>query len=307
MSGRRFRDAGPGGAIVRALTAALAAFVLGAACVAAPAADVAGHDDLPWTAGEGRVTLVDQTIEEARDQARDLALKDAVAKATDSFLVRASDDYVQAEAGDSRFERFSRAIHREVSGKIVDTRNLNYDTEEPAPDVLQIVCRLEVRVVVENEEPNSDFVVRVDLRGNDSGIYRAGEELILEIRASLDCWITVFNVYADGTVSVLLPNAKIPDNRVTADTPFVLPDHEDPDQAFVHLRLGVPDGQRRTEEYIAVVATLKEYSFLSNTMTDFGAGYIPTYEAALDDLNRWILQIPASERAEADAYYTILE
>jgi len=265
------------------------------------------RESLPWTAGEGRITVTDQTFNEARDQARRAAELDAIEKAMGSYVIRASDDYLKQEIGDSQFERFSRTIHREGGGTIVELRNVDIDQDEPAPDVLQIVCHLEARVAVEEQERNNAFEVLVDLRGNDTGIFRAGEEMILEIRSSLDCWVTVFNVYADGTVAVLLPNARMPKNRVTADETFLLPDHGDAAQKSLHFRLGVPEGQRRTEEYIAVVATLREYSFLSNTMTDYGQGYIPAYEAAATELNNWILQIPRSERAEAEVFYSIFE
>lgn len=274
---------------------------------AATEPDPVDAESLPWTLGEGRVTLTDQTIAEARDHARNLARKDAIEKATGSFLVHASDDYVKQESGDDLFERFSKAIRREISGRIVGERGEDFFQDEPAPNVLQLVCRLEARVDVQKQERNSAFEVRVDLRGNDSGIFRAGEEMILEIRSSLDCWVTVFNVYADGTVAVLLPNFKMPDNQVKAGIPFVLPDHDDPSQKSIHFRLGVPEGQQRTEEYIALVATLKEYSFLSNTMTDYGPGYIPAYEAALGEFNNWILKIPASERAKAEVLYSIFK
>lgn len=271
------------------------------------AGETVDRENLPWTAGEGRVTLSDQTIQEARDQARRAAEKDAIENATGSFSIRASDDYLKQETGDSLIERFSRTIRREISGRIVDIRHVDIDQEEPAPDVLQIICRLEARVAVEKQERNSAFEVRVDLHGNETGIFRAGEELVLEIRSSLDCWVTVFNVYADGTAAVLLPNARMPDNRVTADDVFLVPDHGNPTQKFIHFRLALPENQKRTEEYIAVVATLREFSFLSNTLTDYGQGYIPAYEAAVTELNNWILQIPRNERAEAEVFYSIFE
>lgn len=290
--------------VIAALAACLGFAIPG---MAAADSDTVDPDNLPWTVGEGRVTLTDQTIDEARDHARNLARKDAIENATGSFLLHVSDDYVKQEAGDSHFERYSQAIRREVSGRIVGERNVDFDQDEPAPDVLQVICRLEARVAVQKQERNSAFEVRVDLLGNDSGIFRQGEEMVLEIRASLDCWVTVFNVYADGTVAVLLPNAKIPGNQVKAGTPFVLPNHNDPEQKEVHFLLGVPEGQQRTEEYIAVVATLDEYSFLSNTMTDYGPEYIPAFEAALGEFNNWILKIPASERAEAEVFYSIFK
>ncbi len=305
MIGRGRGHTTAGRTATRSLAPVALAFALAAAWSAAALAEGPEADPPPWTAGVGRVTLASQTVQEAYDQARNLALKDAIEKATDSFLIRASDDYVRQEAGDSHFERFSKAIRREISGRIVEIRNTDYASEEPAPDLLQVVCRLEARVAVEKQERNSAFAVRVDLRGNEAGIYRMGEEMFLEIRASLDCWVTGFNVYADGTVAVLLPNARMPDNRVKAGEVFVLPDHEDPAQRLVHFRLGVPEDQPRTDEYIAVVATLREHSFLSNTTTDYGPGYIPTYEAAIGELNRWILEIPAAERAEAEVYYSI--
>lgn len=284
------------------LSAAFGATALGSG----PESESSDDMNPPWTAGEGRVTMSDQTMGEARDQARNLARKDALERATDSFLLRVSDDYVKQETGGSQFERFSKSIRRETSGRIIDERNVDFTQDEPAPDVFQVICRLEARIGVEKQERNSAFAVRVDLHNSDSGVYRIGEEMILRISASLDCWVTVFNVYADGTVAVLLPNARMPNNRVVAGTPFVVPDHRDPEQDSVYFRLGVPEGQSQTEEYIAVVATLREYPFLSNRMSDWGVRYVSTYESAFNELNDWILRIPASERAEAEVIYSII-
>jgi hypothetical protein len=69
------------------------------------------------------------------------------------------------------------------------------------------------------EAPPQAFAVTADMRGS----YRIGEELRFTVQSAVSGELHVLQVDGSDAVTVLLPNAALPDNRIEAGKPFAFP------------------------------------------------------------------------------------
>lgn len=60
-------------------------------------------------------------------------------------------------------------------------------------------------------------------RSGDPPRYAVGEQLKLGVRSDTDLYLYLIDVRANGTVSLLFPDAQHRANHVRADTPFLVP------------------------------------------------------------------------------------
>ncbi len=260
------------------------------------------YDDLPWTEGEGRVTFETITPVEARERALDLARKDAVAQVT-GIQFTSRTDRVQIESGAQMIDRMAQSTAAETHGLIVAEEILETPIEQ-IEGVLQMVCRIRAKVEIENRKPDPAFRLQARLLGPESRVFRSGEELVLELEATKDCHVTVFDVSTDGTYSVLIPMERLPDNRLSAGRPKTLPSDED--RRHSPIIVGLRPDREMEEGFLFIVATREQRPFLSNEMTDLGGEFVPTARADLADFNRWLLDIAPDRRTKAEVFYSVV-
>jgi hypothetical protein len=263
-------------------------------------------EDLPWTQGVGKVLVGDRNLPEAKERALNLARSDAIAQANPEYRIRSTATRMVQESEESYHDFFSRIVRREVSALIVKERRPTFDYVEIADGELQVVCKLEARVAPDDQQRDLGFMVQVKLANRESGIYRTGEEMILEVLPSRDCFVTIFCIYSDGTVSVLIPNKMMQDNHLKGGQIHQFPSEHQQKREGIHFRLTIPDDRDQLQESIQVVATLEEYPFSSFRMSDLGGSYLATFEAAWEELNSWLIRIPANRRTGGEVFYSIV-
>lgn len=262
------------------------------------------YDNLPWTPGEGIVTLGDQSMNEAKEQALRLARNQAIETVT-GVLVRSVTERVQQEAGNVYVDQFREITSLETAGHIVEQTEPLYRVDPAADGLFQVICEIRARVAVEDEEPNTSFVVDVDLKDRADKTYRSGDEMILEIQSTRDCFLTVFNVYSDGTSALLMPSGAAPDNHLRAGASLELPRAEDRRRGVAFPVYALED-REITVEHIFVVATLDEHPFIVGERTEADGDFIPVLEATPEQLTRWMLKIPRNRRARAETFYSVI-
>lgn len=262
----------------------------------------AGYEDLPWTTGVGRVTVETITPQQAREEALALARRDAVAQVA-GLQIDSSTDRVQIEAGDQMMDRFRQINSARTHGHIVEEEILACKPEL-VDDLMQMVCTIRARVAVENRRPDPSFKLRADLVGPESRVFRSGEQLILELEATKDCYVTVFNVATDGTYSVLIPSERLPDNRLAGGRTAEFPSEKE--RRHSPIRVYADPERDTTEEYFYVVATLEPHPFLSNEKTDLGHNLAATAKADPAAFSRWLLDISPERRTSAEVFYSIV-
>ncbi len=103
------------------------------------------------------------------------------------------------------------------------------------------------------EDPTFTVLVKVD----QDSIFRDGDRLHLTVRSSADAYIHVFDVFADGTVTVLIPNSQHPSRFIKANTDLQFPTAAEEEQG-IRLVAGLLPNQRDAQESIVVIATKKD-------------------------------------------------
>jgi hypothetical protein len=284
-------------------SAAIVAMVLVVSLSATPLA-AGQYDNLPWVAGTGTVTLGDKTMNQAQEQALHDARNMAVEKVT-GIMVHSISERVQQENGNSYIDQYREISAIETSGFIVEEQHPVFRFEQIEDKLFQVICEIQAKVAVESRQPNSSFVLRVGIKDRLNKMFRSGEELVLEVQSSLDCYLTIFNVYTDGTVALLLPNKDMLNNRISANQMVEIPS-EKQRKDNIKFTLIASSDRDITEEYILVVATLEDHPFMSNRKTDLGGSFIPIFEADPEEMSRWMLKIPRDERTRAETFYSIV-
>lgn len=265
-------------------------------------------EDLPWVEHSSSVLMGDHSLPEAKDRALALARSKVIAKAYPQYSLRATDTRLTQEDNEGYNDFFSRLVRREITAVIVQEEEPRYDFLELAEGELQVICTLRAKVAPNNSPRDSGFKVYVRLlNGEDqeATTFLEGDEMILEIRSTRECYLTVFNIYSDGTVSALVPNTLMPDNRLIQGEIVQVPSERQRKQQGIRFRVSLPKDRDILHESIQVVATLDERPFVSFKTSELGGSFLPTFESAWEELNAWLIQIPADRRAEGESFYTI--
>jgi len=263
------------------------------------AADPAGPDE--WRRGEGVVPVANITLEEAREKAWDQARLDALSRSS-LEVIGATAMKIQEGPRGEIFSRLAQFVRTATRGRIVGVDTL-FDGHEaraiPGSERRELVYRVAIRARVRPETGVPDPAFQVDLRLNKE-VFRDGETLGMELSTTQDCYLTVFNLFANDSLLVVFPNEWLFDNRVQADRPRRIP----PRGAGWDLPVGLLPGRDRDEEMLLAVAT--------KDPVRFGGGEAGIRQAllALDEallaINNWLVEIPAERRTQAMASYRVV-
>jgi hypothetical protein len=268
----------------------------------------AGVDDheAVWVTGVGEVVLATQDVPTAKEQALARARRGAIVEATREERVVSHDMLYRTESPEGYRELFSSLITNEVSGVIVEQERPDYRYEEVAEDVLKLVCTIRARVALAAGDADPGFQVTAVFSGNDRAVFRDGDEMVLRIQATRDCYVTMFGMATDGTVTVLFPNHLMTDNHLEAGEVREVPREEQRSAGRIRFDVELPADRSSVQESIHVVATRTDIPFMSLTRTMADGRRIETYLSTYTAVNEWLVGIPASERASCAALYTVL-
>ncbi len=255
-----------------------------------------------WYRGAGRVTVAHISPEEAREQALQLARSDALAQA--SLQVTGTTSRLISESGSrgeiyDHFVRFTRSVARgriTEENILVDELEIDRDPEgRPVP-----VYRIELEAEVNPEQREADPSFRLSLRLNRES-YRVGEPVRIELHCSQDCHLTLFNLYANDSLSVILPNFMQPDSRLEAGGTLRIP----PDEAGWSLPVRLSPGRSEDEELILAVALKDDLPFAFEARAGPAGSELISMGDALQAINRWLAEVPADRRTQSALPYRV--
>lgn len=235
------------------------------------------------------------SLERARRSAIETAL--GAEMPTRGVLIRSLEDFRRA---------FNILNQSDIYGKIVEEKEPTWTSDEyiqirlDAPSVPLHRAALRARVSQETSQPDPSF--NVSLRLNNR-VFLDGEEMILSITPTQNCYITVFNILSDHTVLILDTYQGPVSGRQT----FLMPT-ETERQAGKSFRMVLPEGRLENTESVIVIATKDNVPFFPgevkgshpDMMITGGKSaleILPTYQAALEEINRWLVGIPLERRA----------
>ena len=240
----------------------------------------------------------DLTPAEARRRALDNALADAVRQVA-GVRVQSSSLSILDEHGSAIRDGYSSVVQLDAAARATDYRVLGEEWESVRhPQIgLQLYLRTRTWVVVEREHgsPDPAFSVEVTLNATlftaRGGQASASDEVIAAVRASQDAFLTLF-VIADDSAERIFPNEYVPRVGITADSRIELPD---PDWRArgVRLRASLPEGRAARRELLMVVATRTAIP------------PPPSMRLSIMGVQRWLVRIPADQRAVGFAAYEV--
>jgi hypothetical protein len=261
-------------------------------------APVAAARDAKWVTVEGVSPMDSMGREEARKRATADAMQKAVEEAV-SNGISAETLFVNMKlsGGVAAAIPYGRVVDK----KIIEEGVVNVHPE--GRDGNSVMYRVKMKAAVVEETTGADPSFRIDSSLNSPG-YKDGDEMVMKIKSTKDCYIAVFNILEDEKVLRLMPNQYKKENFLRAHEAFSFPDNDDKKRG-IKLMAHVPVNRDAVTETIYVLA-LKQ-PFASDTVK-FQEGIYGSYDgrtAFINELIKEIAGIPLNERAERLMQYQI--
>lgn len=252
------------------------------------------------------VSLEGRTPAEAEHLALERARAEAVRKVVGT-QVQSERALSQIETEDELVERFSQVIRVEASGRVIKEEIL--ESKITSTNGFSVMS-VRIRAVVRPESGQPDPGYRATLQINDDDqIYivrdspRSSDELFARISVTKDSHLTLFSIARD-TVQVLWPNAQMKETFVSANSTVTFPS-QDWRNRGLRLRASLPEDVQRSTERLFLVATKKDIPFYTESGFREESSDSVTRKTDLYDLNRWLSNIPLSERTTATVTYDV--
>lgn len=93
-------------------------------------------------------------------------------------------------------------------------------------------------------------------RGN-GGTYHNGENLVINFYSSKDCYIKIYHIDVEGTISLIFPNHIYSDNFISANRIYRIPDA----RYNFNFELSPPFGT----EFVKVIASVNQFEFVEES------------------------------------------
>jgi hypothetical protein len=207
---------------------------------------------------------------------------------------------LKSEQDDGVRDAFSYLVLTSSQGRIVN-EEVAFETRIEG-DLPIYRALLRADVMLERGARDAGFQLEVQTLP-DSPTLRDGESLTLVLTPSRDCYVTVLNLRADGSVVRIFPNDLSLDHRIPGGRASRIPDPED----GFEIRATLDPGHRRQQEQILVVATVDPLTFRPSEHRPEELVPPSVVSQDLSTLNRWLLQVPIERRTESLLAYDVVE
>jgi len=245
-----------------------------------------------WTDADGEAYMSEiDTPKEVMARAKTDAQNRAVEKAVGVFI--------RSHTLVSNSQLAEDLVYASVRGKIarVEPIREGWDRND------RNIYRVRLRALVEPVYPDKEQNISLKLSLSKS-LLREGDEVKIFYGANSDCYVYIFSVAADGSVTLLLPNSMTRDNYLPHDKIFEFP----PQGSQIHLKaMFLPDYKEKSaEERIKIIATRKKEDIVP---LGFQEGMFKAYDSKstgmISDLIKKLNQLEPADWAEATTAYRI--
>ncbi len=184
-----------------------------------------------------------------------------------------------------------------VNEEVLEEGPVTYTNIPGKPPQLYYRVKIRAQVALEQGEPDPTFSLEVK---TNKTIYRENETMTIDIKATQNCYVYVFNIMANDSLVILFPNLYMQNNRLKADsTLHLMPEG-------LSLQVSLLPGMQRATELIYVVATKQRYKFAPECSDeDQVLRSTATQGFAFIELPRWLANIPPDQRTDRVVAYEI--
>ncbi|MDP3283610.1 MAG: DUF4384 domain-containing protein [Desulfobacterales bacterium] len=190
-------------------------------------------------------------------------------------------------------------IYVAVRGRIEKVNVIWEGWDEKERNLYKIKLKALIKPVY--PEKGESISLKLSLSKN---VLKEGDEVKIFYQANSDCYIYIFSVAADGSVTLLLPNSMSRNNFIKAKEACEFPDSG----SAVHLKAMFLPGYEKSfaEEKIKVIATKNKEDIIP---LGFREGMFKVYDAKstgmISDLVKKLNQLDPSEWTEGSLTYSI--
>jgi hypothetical protein len=228
-----------------------------------------------------------EVMERARNEARRKAVEEAVGSFVRSHALVVNNELA---------EEFTYA---RVRGRVDKVQILSEERDKNDPNLYRVRLKALVQPIYPQE--GEGISIKLDV---SKPTLQEGEEVTILYQTSVDCYIHIFSIGADNSVTLLFPNSLEKDNFIKGNTGRVFP----PDSFPFKLRAQVLPGMKgqRSQEKVKLIATRHKEILLER---GFSEGLFKVFDVRstgmVGDLARKLNQLEPADWGEAVAVYTI--
>jgi len=250
-------------------------------------------DHAVWVEAAGNASQGDNdTLKEVKEHAKRDAQSKAVEQAVGAFI--------KSHTLVSNFQIAEDLVYAAVRGKIEKMEIISEGWDEKNRNLY----RVKIKALVGPVYPEKGQGLSLKLALSKS-VLKEGEETTIIYQSNSDCYVYIFSIAADGSVTLLLPNSTNRDNRLLLSKAYEFPPANSP----VRLQAMFLPGFKGAvaEERIKVIATKREEAIVP---LGFQEGMFKVYDAKstgmISDLVKKLNQLEPTDWTEATVVYRIV-
>jgi hypothetical protein len=254
-----------------------------------------------WVEAAGEATADDtRTLNDVKQEALERARRKAIEQVV-GFKV-------QGETMVRNFAMQSDFVASLSSGAILEEKVLRWETEtfrkdETRAPVLLYRVFLRAKVAVDAANPDPAFKISATL---NRPLFKNGDDVVLRIKSTRDCYVTILVVTENNNVYLVLPNKHKKINFLKEGEEYMYPSVNDVSKGLT-LKAGLLPGSKRTRENFRIIATKKPIKFTPDIFAEgIGLESFARETATVGELIKELVTIPAHERTEAFLAYEIV-
>jgi Domain of unknown function (DUF4384) len=254
-----------------------------------------------WVEAVGEATADDtRTLNDVKQEALERARRQAIEQVVGLK--------VQGETMVRNFAMQSDFVASLSSGTILEERVLRWETQtikkdETSAPLLIYRVFLKAKVALETASPDPAFKISATL---NRPLFKNGDDVVLQIKPTRDCYITILVVTENNNVYLVLPNKHKKSNFIKEGEEYIYPSDDEVSKGLT-LKAGLLPGCKRAKENFRIIATKKPINFTPDIFAEgIGLESFTKETAAVSELVKELVTIPANERTEAFLAYEIV-
>lgn len=238
----------------------------------------------------------DLTVSQARESTINNALKNIIefnggVKISSTSLSILSESNLEID-----LDHFSHLINTMSNGLILEKEILKEEKKMVEDEFIYIIT-LKAKVGKLKGESDPFFKLNANLNREH---YQHGDEMAIEVSSSKDCFVYLFNILSDESVSALLPNEYDQDNFLAKGQSLRVPQKNGKIKQFT---VKLPEGKTQVTEMILVLG-IKAIENKERNNFDLNMG---NYKMALKELMEFIIGFPRDRIEQVSLNYVVTD
>lgn len=274
--------------------------LISAVLAGSPLAYAVSATEQGWVEAVGEATADDtRTLKEVKQEALDQARRQAIERVVGLK--------VEGETMVRDFAMKSDFVASLSSGMILEEKILRWETQtiqkgETSAPVLMYRVFIRAKVASEAASPDPAFKISATL---NRPLFKNGDDVVLRIKSTRDCYLTILVVTEKNHVFLVLPNKYKKINFLREGEEYSYPSETDVSKGLT-LKAGLLPGVKRAKEHVRIIATRKPVNFTPDVFAEgIGLESFARETATVSELVKELITIPAHERAEVFLAYEI--